>query len=249
MATPGKGNVSLAGLAALLILLCGGCMLAAVNTERGSGHVIEKNMQVGAFHAIELNGVGVLRITQGAPEALRIQAEDNVMPRLRAKVEGGVLTIYFEQDIKRKKVLPTKEIVYHVTVPHLDTVKVSGAGKVLCEELNGETLTLNLSGASRVDMAVHVAALNLFVSGAGTSTFRGSARTQRVDISGTGKFLAKDLAGHSADITISGAGSAEVNVSHTLDVDISGAGSVRYKGAPHVTPQISGAGKVSRLDE
>jgi hypothetical protein len=249
MAKPGRSSILLIGLAALLALLCGGCMLAALNTERGSGHVIEKKFQVGDFHAIDLSGVGVLRITQGAPAALRIEAEDNVMPRLRAKVENSKLSLYFVDDMKRKNILPTKEIVYHVTVPQLDAVKVSGAGKVFCEELKGKTLTLDLSGASRVDMALHVDALNLVISGAGSSSFRGRADSQRVNISGTGKFLAKDLAGQTADITISGAGSGEVNVSEKLDVEISGAGSVRYKGDPHVTPEISGAGKVSRLDE
>jgi hypothetical protein len=65
-----------------------------------------------------------------------------------------------------------------------------------------------------------------------------------VNISGFGGFNGKDLKTNTADINISGAGSATVAVEEKLDASISGAGSINYYGSPEVTKDVAGLGSV-----
>jgi hypothetical protein len=67
-------------------------------------------------------------------------------------------------------------------------------------------------------------------------------------MSGASKLNADDLQVRTAQISISGAGKAEVAVSDSLKVAISGAGKVTYRGNPTIEKQISGAGTVRQRD-
>jgi hypothetical protein len=67
-----------------------------------------------------------------------------------------------------------------------------------------------------------------------------------LNLSGFGSFNGRDLHTKTADVELSGAGSATVRVDDELDAQISGAGSINYYGSPNVTKQISGVGSVSR---
>jgi hypothetical protein len=87
------------------------------------------------------------------------------------------------------------------------------------------------------------------LSGAGSVDADGVADDLSVRISGAGEFSGGDLHSQTADIHISGMGSATVWVDKELDASISGAGSVNYYGDPSVQKQISGAGDVKGLGE
>ena len=53
-----------------------------------------------------------------------------------------------------------------------------------------------------------------------------------------------DLAAKTAEVTINGAGNAEVNATEHLKVTISGSGNVTYAGKPSIEQSIFGAGSV-----
>jgi hypothetical protein len=82
------------------------------------------------------------------------------------------------------------------------------------------------------------------LSGAGDISANGTADEMDLTISGFGDFQAKDLKTLSADVHISGAGSAELSVKNDLRATVSGAGSINYYGSPRVDQEISGAGSV-----
>ena len=67
-------------------------------------------------------------------------------------------------------------------------------------------------------------------------------------MSGASKLVADELQVRTAQLSISGAGKAEVAVSESLKVAISGAGRVTYRGNTTVERQISGAGSVRQRD-
>ena len=246
--TKSRGAAGAILLAALAVLFSG-CIHAAFFTERGSGRVITEPRHVPDFRSVSLSGMGTILITQGPTPALEIEAEDNVMPLLRTEVRNGALNLWFRRQLRRRKIVPTKEIVFHITAPDIQAVEISGAGKLKCKALKTKALKIDLSGAAVVDMGLDTGALDLDAAGASKIILRGRADRQTVDMSGSGAYLARDLEGQTATLTISGAGRAEVNVTRALDVALSGAGAVLYRGDPHITPEISGAGKIARLQE
>jgi hypothetical protein len=83
------------------------------------------------------------------------------------------------------------------------------------------------------------------LSGAGSMTANGEADDFRLNISGFGSFNGRDLHTMTADVNMSGAGSATVWVEDDLDANVSGVGSVNYYGSPNVSKNISGVGSVS----
>ncbi len=80
--------------------------------------------------------------------------------------------------------------------------------------------------------------------GAGDVIAAGSADELTVTIGGAGDFAGLDLVTTRADVTVSGAGSAEVHVTGTLEALVSGAGSVKYTGGAEVTSSVTGAGSI-----
>jgi hypothetical protein len=68
-----------------------------------------------------------------------------------------------------------------------------------------------------------------------------------VDISGLGSFQGGNLACQTADVNLSGVGSATVWVKSSLTASVSGTGSVKYYGSPSVQRQVSGLGSISSL--
>ena len=66
-------------------------------------------------------------------------------------------------------------------------------------------------------------------------------------MSGAGNVSAGDLKAKDVDVTMSGAGNANVYASNKLDATISGAGSVTYAGdPPTVNKNVSGIGSIAK---
>jgi len=107
---------------------------------------------------------------------------------------------------------------------------VSGAGEVTLTDLKVNSLDVNLSGAGSIQAS-------------------GSAASLDVNISGFGEFKGSDLQSQTANVRITGAGSATVWAVKNLEAHISGAGDINYYGDPTVDESISGAGNVKSLGD
>src|SRR5262249_56131141 len=79
----------------------------------GSGRVSTDTRTVSGFSAIELRGVGNAVVTLGGPEALTVEAEDNLLPSITTTVSNNTLVL----ELKTGR--PTKPIVYRVTAREL----------------------------------------------------------------------------------------------------------------------------------
>src|SRR5215218_10670529 len=107
----------------LLALLVGGCDTAL----RGSGNVKTESRNVSGFQQVELDGQGTLTITQGDNEALTVEAEDNILPRIKTTVANNRLTISFDRQ-GLTAIEPTRPINYALTLKDLSALDLSGSG-------------------------------------------------------------------------------------------------------------------------
>ncbi len=193
-------------------------------TVRGSGNIVTEEREVSDFTSISLQGWGELIIDQTGSESLSITGDDNFLPYIETEVRGRELIIRMQEDTTFTNIT---DLTYHVTVATLDNLELSGAGDVEMLHLDGESWSVNLSGAGNI-------------------TVSGQVDTQTIVISGAGSYNAEDLSSQNASVEHSGAGMAVVQVSDTLDVNISGLGSVEYIGDPAVTQEITGLGTVNQ---
>ena len=108
------------------------------------------------------------------------------------------------------------------------TIATDGGATLRLRQVDVTTLRIHANGPEQVE-----------ASGAATNMF--------LTIEESAEFSAKDLRVTSADVTVKGAGKAEINVSNTLKVVISGAGEVGLWGNPAITKLVSPAGELKRL--
>ncbi len=214
----------MAGLATLgVALLLSGCGVNIGGTC-GSGVVKSETRSVSGFSKIAFSGVGELAIAQTGTESLTLSAEDNLLPLLTSTVSGDTLSLGVKQG---NTIIPTKPIIFTLTVKRLSDVTLSGAGSI-----NAVNITTS--------------ALNVTISGAGQMTISGNAPSQTALVSGVGSYNAKAFQTDATHVTISVTGSATVSASKTLNATVSGAGTVTYYGSPQVTQSVSGVGSIKQ---
>jgi len=106
-----------------------------------------------------------------------------------------------------------------------------------------------LTGAVRLT-AGRLAGKGFYLDGTGATrvTVDGMVSELMATMSGASRLDAESLQVKTAELSISGAGRAQVSASDVLKVAISGAGKVTYTGNPALEKHVSGAGTIRRRD-
>ena len=242
------GRVWIVGLVLAALLVAGaGCV--GIKTVAGSGKAVTETREVSDFRSVELATLGTLYIEVGEREALRVEADDNLLPYLETEVRGDTLKITSRDMVG---LLPKEPIYYYLTVRALDEIVLSGLGSIeVPDPVETPALAVRISGGGSIELEdLRAESLDVDLTGLGDLYVdEGVVEAQDVLISGGGNYRARGLDSEEATVRLTGLGSATVRVSETLDVTISGGGSVRYVGSPAVTQNVSGLGRVERIGE
>jgi uncharacterized protein YjbI with pentapeptide repeats len=187
---------------------------------RGNGHITTENRTVPAFANIDAGGLYEIEWASGAP-SLSITTDENLLSHIQTTVDGDKLGIHSDQPLG-----PTKSIKVHITSATLSGAQLSGAVRFHGTNLSGPNFFLDTSGAVKIILDGHINSLTASLTGAS-------------------KLAAESLETQTAELSITGAGAADVWVTDALTVAIQGAGKVTYSGNPKtVKKDIAGAGKV-----
>ncbi len=211
---------------------------------RGNGNVVSKKRDVTSFTSIDVsNGFDVI-ISQGSDCSVEVEADENLQSIIITKVKGGVLYIYTKENIRRAK----KRSIY-ISFENLKSLKVSGAVDLeSAGVINSSKMTVECSGASDVELYLHVGSLRLDVSGASDLELEGETDYLDADVSGASDIDAFQLYADKVIVKASGASNIKVHALSSLEAKSSGASDVIYKGNPTVeTISTSGAGEIRRL--
>ncbi len=235
-------------VAVLVVIGAAGVGVGYVLT-RGAGPVVSETREISSFTRVDLSGKGVLILSQGATPTLRIEAQRNVLDRLETTVNGDTLRIHqrwrwFDYGVSWGH----EPITYHLTVPDLRAVKLSGAVSVQGEShFTAGEFVIECSGSSEVSLDMRADNLRVNTSGSSDITLTGKADTVSFNSSGSTKISARGLASRIATIDCSGSSNIEVNAREQLNVDASGSSTVSHLGDPVLNTNISGSGEVRRL--
>ncbi|MEP6809515.1 MAG: head GIN domain-containing protein [Chthoniobacterales bacterium] len=211
--------ITLAALA-LVLLLLNGCHWVGV---KGNGRIRTETRAIQNFSRMEADGAFTVTWTTG-PAALKITTDQNLFEYIRADVSDDRLRIDWVKPLRG-----THGIKIEIASPSLRKVQLNGAVRLTASNLSGPEFYLEANGATRV-------------------TLSGNVNAMSGEMNGASRLSAESLSTRAMELSISGAGKAEVNVSEALKVDISGAGKVTYSGNPTVAKEISGAGSVRRRE-
>lgn len=211
----------------LLAALSAACGYANIGVGgdrvEGSGARKTERREVPGFDRLLVEGAYRVEVAAGSAPSVEIEADDNLLPLIRADVEGGRLRVSSERGLQTKS-LP----VLRISVPDLREIELPGASDFTLRGLKGESLTVNVPGASR---------------------FRaeGEAGRLEVNLSGAGLIDAEGLRARDVKAVCSGAGSISVYASDSLDASVNGIGVINYAGdPPSVKQNVNGLGKINR---
>ncbi|MEJ8802557.1 head GIN domain-containing protein [Pontibacter sp. H249] len=210
---------------------------------RGNGNMQTQDRKVSGFTGIDVSGGFAVEITQGSKESVRLEAEENLLDNIRTEVRNGVLHIYNDKSLSS-----TKGMKAYITIKELNKVDISGGVKVEGKStFKTNTMTLDMSGGSKVNLAIDTKQLKSDLSGASKVILTGKADELRMEMSGASNVDASELVASDVRVGASGASKIKVHANKTLHIDASGASAVYYKGTPSITSETSAAAKISRL--
>jgi hypothetical protein len=237
-------------------------------TIRGSSRVIEENREIGSIDGVELATIGTLIIKVGDEEALRIEAEDNLLPYLNTEVRGGILVIDVDPQTNLRN---TRPIAYYLTVRELKAIRLSSSGDAEAPDLEAErfeirvsssgdltmgalscdTCDIRLSSSGDADLnAVYGERLDVRISSSGDLTLDGGdVERQEVRLTSSGNYDAEDVDSENASVQISSSGSARIKVDGQLKADLSSSGNLTYYGDPDIDADTSSSGDVIAVGE
>jgi len=236
-------------LAALLVLVTITTFGRGWEQIKGSGNLKKETRSVGSFTGLSSNGSMDVVISYGNSSTIEIEADDNLLPYIETKLDGGKLVIRSKDEVG----FSTKNnITVRVQMVKVDNLSLSGSGDIKGDGAfaNDMTTKLSLSGSGTIDLGFgSFANLNAHISGSGDIVLRkGSAKNLDVHISGSGKVDANAISFETVEAHISGSGEVRATASKTVDAHISGSGRVYYSGsATNISSKSSGSGKVVKI--
>jgi hypothetical protein len=213
-------KITIAFLAGCFVLVAG-CWGVGV---RGNGNIKIDERKISAFTNIDASGAFLINWQNEAP-TLRIKTDENLLPYIESQISGNTLHLRTREQIR-----PTHEINVSVASPGRKAAKIRAAVKLAVSQLTGRKFALEGTGASRISLDGNIDQL-------------------LADLTGASDLKAANLQTKTAEISIQGAGDAEVAVAEALKVAIAGSGKVTYSGnPPTIEKHISGAGSIRHKD-
>lgn len=188
---------------------------------KGSGNVQTEKRTVSNFTAIDVGGVFIVEVTAQKDFSVEVEADDNLLPLIKTETDGETLKIETEERLSTRN-----PIRIRISAPDIENLQISGASKVSVVNLKNDSLHVDSSGASKINV-------------------EGETGNFTVDMSGACKLDAEKFKAETVSVDASGASRATVSVSNELKVDLSGASKVVYFGSPsNLEKKTSGASSV-----
>jgi hypothetical protein len=210
---------------------------------KGEGELVSQTRQATGFKGINVSGGFAVEIIQGNQESVRLEAQQNLLDNIRTEVKNGVLHIYNEGSISTNKGMKA-----YITVRELNKVDISGGVKVTGKStFKSNTFDLDMSGGSKVTLALNTKKLRADMSGASKVELSGQADELVMSMSGSSSVMAAELQANNVRVEASGASKVRVFAKESLYVNASGASKVEYNGNPSVKSDVSGASKISKM--
>lgn len=237
------------GIIFLCICVCSSTAMLAYLGGRGSGNVVERDIDVSSFHKISLNGRGNIHYAQGGVPGLRVVAEDNISERIKARVVDNELIIEYERKYFwpfSGLIFPTKDIDFYVTSDDISDLVIKGSGQFSTDYIDTQNIDIVVEGAADVNISeLYTQNFSLKVDGASDVDIEGIVSMQEVIVNGASDYNAINLKSDKCKIEINGAGDASVNVTEKLDAIINGTGTIQYTGNPiDINREVNGIGEI-----
>jgi hypothetical protein len=240
--TPELTARSLLALQIFLYSLFAVLLFLVLDAAEAAGTLAREARPIADFNRVVLRGVGNLYLTQGKQEALSVEAEKAILPKIATYIRDGTLFVEPKDSFSTEQ-----PIRFHLTVKTLEALRSEGSGTIEASALATPDLELVITGSGRANLrALSCDSLSVKLLGAADLALSGKCVSQEVVVRGSGSYRARDLEARQTRIEARGAGKAEVVAKEKLSVRIAGSAGVTYYGNPRIEQEITGAGTLQR---
>jgi hypothetical protein len=213
----------------------------------GSGKLVDVHRDVGAFHALRIDGPLDVDARPGTSPGVTVHADDNVEPLVETVVEDDTLIVRLRHGTR----LNTHgKMRVDVQFTRLDATKQMGSGDLVVQEAKATSFKSAIAGGGNLALHhVQAGQLAVSVAGSGDVTADGQADEAKFSVAGSGDITADSLVARKVEVHISGSGDARVQATESLDARIAGSGDIAYRGHPRdVSRKVSGSGSIHAQD-
>lgn len=209
----------------------------------------QQELDLPSFDEIALRTSATVYLTQGSPQKVTVEGDEDDLEELEIEVNGDRLEIKRKGSDSWFNWGSSGDITVYVTVPKIDGISVSGSGKIIGEnKINAGDLDLSVSGSGKMELDTENEFTDISISGSGSVYLKGQTAEVEMSISGSGRIRGEDFKAKVVKAKISGSGSCEIHAVEEIDARISGSGSIYYTGSPDkVNSSTSGSGRVKKM--
>ena len=244
-------------LFAAFLLIVSACNKSIIPVK-GNGDVTTETREMSEFSKVANAGEFDVYIIQSDDYSVSIEAESNLIGRIRTRMNGSTLEIDTKDNLK-----PSRPMKLYIRTPDVNGVSLSGSGIIDLGDITTDDLSVSLSGSGEImgsvqadkvylsisgsgisNLDIYCNTIETYISGSGDMYFNGTGNKAQFNISGSGAVKAYNFELQECTSKISGSGDMYVNVASLLNVIISGSGSVYYIGYPTINTNISGSGNL-----
>ncbi|MBR5724371.1 MAG: DUF2807 domain-containing protein [Bacteroidales bacterium] len=196
-----------------------------------------KVYRLSGFDGLSVSSIYQVELTKSSRYYVKVEAPDFLMPYLLVEVGGGTLRLGVEElprDIRRKMESGRYKIRATVTLPELNSLRMSGAARLDADGdfVSRKKFRMDLSGASAAEgLVVKASEANIEASGAAHFSLTGEYDRMNLRMSGSAK---GNVTGPSGEAWAELSGAAGLSVNGKLgkvDVQGSGAANLNLKGS------------------
>lgn len=205
---------------------------------------------VPAFHAISVGSGIALTLTAGHAQHVEVSASVAEFAQyIRATVEGGVLTIRYDNPSDRNGQQRSRqhvELRAAVTADELTALTAGSGSSVQAKgDIDAANFQLEVSSGASVRAAIATTTCAVRQSSGSSVSLDGHATTLTLEAGSGATFSGKNLQTDHCRAQASSGSSVKIAVKDDLVADASSGASISYVGSPQVTKRVSSGASVS----
>ncbi|UZR92512.1 GIN domain-containing protein [Chondrinema litorale] len=193
--------------------------------------IVDFNFREGEFNKLQVTGAFDVEIIPGDKYSVVARGENKNLQNLKVNVKDNTLIVRHKEnnDLTNR----SNEILrITINVPELNEIYAEGALKCEILNLSSSKMRLKLVGAVSCDADLDAENLSIEVTGASNLNLKGRSELLNLGVMGTSEVDANDFEAESINVEALGLSSAFINASEHLSINASETSSVKYKGTP-----------------
>ena len=215
------------GIIVTISLLFSSCWMMGPSVK-GNGKVTEEVRNVKDFDQIKVSRGMNVYITQGSAVKVVVVADNNLHDLIETKVEGGVLNVYCNGNIRKAE---EKKVM--VTVVKLTGVKATmGSNVYTLNQVMTEDMELSANSGANLTMDVNAQSLNVECSTGSNVILTGLAKNAELEGSTGANLKGQELKVEHCKMRASAGANVFASVANRLEAKASSGGNIVYYGNP-----------------